>query len=134
MEDALKRTRSQESDQPRDICDRTFNLAVRIVKLCHYLDGKSSSSRVLSKQLLRAGTSIGANVEKARAGQSRADFISKNAIALKEAREARYRLRLIATAKAVSEARLAGLRAELEEVMKVLGAIIVASKRNATRK
>ena len=51
--------------------------------------------RTLSGQLLRAGTSVGANLEEAQAGQSRADFISKNAIALKEARETHYWLRLL---------------------------------------
>ena len=76
------------SDQRRgqDICDRTFAFAVRIVKLCRYLNKQPDIDRMLTKQLIRSGTSIGANVEEAQAGQSTPDFISKYAIALKEAR------------------------------------------------
>ena len=71
---------------PRDIRKRTFDLAIRMVKLCKHLEEEPGVGRTLSWQLLRSGTSIGANVEEAQAGQSKADFISKNAIALKEAR------------------------------------------------
>ena len=73
-----------------DIRMRTFDFAVRIVKLCRYLDEKPGASRTLSNQLLKAATSVGANIEEAQAGQSKLDFISKNAIALKEARETHY--------------------------------------------
>jgi len=68
----------------QDIRERTFQFAVRIVKLCQHLDQKPAVPRTLSNQLLKAGTSVGANVEEAQGGQSRSDFISKNAIALKE--------------------------------------------------
>ena len=77
-------------DRPVDICKRTFDFAARIVRLCNHLLGKPGVSRTLANQLLKAGTSVGANVQEAQAGQSRADFISKNAIALKEARETLY--------------------------------------------
>jgi four helix bundle protein len=86
-------------DRPVDIRKRTFDFAVRIVRLCNHLFGKPSVSRTLANQLLKAGTSVGANVEEAQAGQSRADFISKNAIALKEARETHYWLRLLVASK-----------------------------------
>lgn len=78
---------SKTPKTPKDIRERTFDFAVRIVKLCQHLDKKPGVPRTLSFQLLKAGTSVGANVEEAQAGQSRADFISKNSIALKEARE-----------------------------------------------
>ncbi|MBV9215085.1 MAG: four helix bundle protein [Acidobacteria bacterium] len=78
-----------------DITQRSFDFATRIVKLCRYLEKKSDVSRTLISQLLDAGTSVGANLEEAEAGQSRRDFVHKNAIALKEARETRYWLRLI---------------------------------------
>ena len=71
----------------RDICERTFRFALRIMKLCQQLEERRGVARTLGWQLLRSGTSIGANVEEAQAGQSKLDFISKNAIALKEARE-----------------------------------------------
>src|SRR5580765_6742473 len=78
-----------------DIRERAFAFAVRIVKLCQYLETHTNVSRNLIYQLLKAGTSIGANLEEAQGGQSKPDFISKNAIALKEARESNYWLRLI---------------------------------------
>src|SRR5262245_22263838 len=96
-----------------DICPRTFDFAVRIVKLCQYLSGRRGVSNILATQLLKAGTSIGANVEEARAGQSRADFISKNAVALKESRETNYLLRLLAASDIVPNKRLLDLRNEI---------------------
>ena len=112
----------------RDICQRTFDLALRVVKLCQYLDDKPGILRTLGKQLLRSGTSVGANVEEAQAAQSKADFISKMNIALKEARETHYWLRLLVASQLIQESRLLGLKAETEEVMKILGAIIASSK------
>jgi four helix bundle protein len=65
-----------------DIQERAFEFAIRIVKLCQHLDESPGVGRTLDRQLLRAGTSIGANMEEAAAGQSKADFISKCAISL----------------------------------------------------
>ena len=112
----------------KEIQNRTFEFAVRVVNLCRQLDEKPGAGRTLGRQLLRAGTSIGANVEEAQAGQSRADFVSKIAIALKEARETQYWLRLLAASKIVPPERLSDLQTEVEELMRVLGAIIVSSK------
>ena len=123
--------KSRETGQPADIRERTFDLSVRLVKLCRYLEDKPGVGRTLSWQLLRSGTSIGANVEEAQAGQSRADFISKNAIALKEARETDYWLRLLAAAQIVPQRRISELQKEVAEVQRILGAIIVTAKKNA---
>lgn len=120
-------------DRPVDICERTFDFAVRIVKLSNHLFGRSGVSKTLALQLLKAGTSIGANVEEGRAGQSRADFISKNAIALKEARETHYWLRLLVASKVVPEARIAGLRDEAEQLMRIIGSIVVSAKRASAK-
>ena len=114
--------------KPADIRERAFAFAVRVIRLCQHLDESPGVSRTVSKQLLRSGTSIGANLEEARAGQSRADFINKNAIALKEARETLYWLRLLTAANLVSETRVAELRAEAEELTLILAAIIVSAK------
>src|SRR5581483_4636197 len=116
------------NDSP-DIRKRTFDFAVRIVKLCQYLHDKPGVSRILSGQLLRAGTSIGANVEEAQAGQSRPDFISKYSIALKEARETQYWLRLLIATEIIPEARLVELLKEADELTRIIGAIIVSTKR-----
>lgn len=113
-----------------DICERTFSFAVRIVGLCRHLDGAPGVGRVLGKQLLRSGTSIGANIEEAQAGQSRADFISKTAIALKEARETSYWLRLLAATDILSREKLSPLQTEAKELTRVIAAIIVSAKRN----
>jgi len=86
---------------------------------------------VLSRQLLRAGTSIGANVEEAQGAQSRPDFISKNGIALKEARETHYWLRLLIASGEVQEQPIAPIRQEAGELMRILGAIVVSSRRNS---
>lgn len=84
---------------PKDIKERAFEFALRIVKLCQHLDKQPGVPRTIAYQLLKAGTSVGANIEEAQAGQNRPDFISKNSIALKEARECHYWLRLLIAAK-----------------------------------
>jgi four helix bundle protein len=114
---------------PRDLKQRAFEFALRIVKLCRHLDKQPGVPRTLAYQLLKAGTSVGANIEEAQAGQSRPDFISKNSIALKEARECHYWLRLLIAAKIMPEKRLAKLRDEAEELMRILGSIVIRTKR-----
>ena len=79
----------------RDIQERCFAFACRVVALNDELYTRGASARQIGSQLLRSGTSIGANVEEADAAQSRADFISKLTIGLKEARESLYWLRLL---------------------------------------
>jgi four helix bundle protein len=115
-----------------DIRERAFAFAVRIVKLCQALEERSVVSKTLIWQLLKAGTSVGANLEEAQAGQSRADFISKNSISLKEARESNYWLRVILASydlqeKLALEAR--ELRDEAREISLVVGSIIVTARR-----
>jgi four helix bundle protein len=83
---------------------------------------------VLGKQLLRSGTSIGANVEEAQAAQSVADFVAKMTIALKEARENRYWLLLLVEAELLPAQRLAEITNETEEIIKILFSIIQKAK------
>lgn len=118
------------TNTPKDIRERTFEFALRIVKLCNELNRKPGICRDISRQLLKAGTSVGANTEEAQAAQSKPDFISKNSIALKEARETHYWLRLLIAAKVMPEKRLAELRDEAEEIKRILGSIVVSAKRN----
>lgn len=82
--------------------EKSFQFAVRIVKLCRYLRDEKKEF-ILSKQLLRAGTSIGANIAESQQAQSRPDFISKLCIALKEASETNYWLRLLRATDYLSE-------------------------------
>jgi four helix bundle protein len=112
----------------RDIEKRTFDFAVRIIKLCQVLDEKSGVAKVLRKQLLRSGTSIGANIEEAQAGQSKADFIHKNSIALKEDRETYYWLKLLVASEILPPEKPGSIQNEAQELTRILGAILVQSK------
>ena len=118
----------KNGEQPRAIQERTFDFAVRVVKLCLHLDGRRGTAKVLGPQILRAGTSIGANVEEAQGGQSKADFISKMSIALKEARETHFRLRVLAAAEVLADKQLAPLIKEADEIQRIIGAIVVSAK------
>jgi four helix bundle protein len=124
----------EPKDKPPDIKERTFDFAVKIVRFCDELFELLTASRRLSYQLLDSGTSIGANVEEAQAGQSRADFISKYAISLKETRETIYWLRLLEASGQFTSERIQNLRREAEEIARIIGAIIVRAKKNDRRK
>ena len=120
-----------DAKKPVDVRERAFDFAVRIVKLCKYLEKNSGVSRNVIMQLLDAGTSVGANLEEAKAGQSTADFIHKNAIALKEARESNYWLRLILATETFKDDVRSGienLRDEAFVIAKILGKTIVNTK------
>ena len=114
-----------------DIRKRTFEFAVRIAKLCRKLDAKPGTSRILAGQLFRSGTSVGANAEEAQAAQSKADFISKNSISLKEARETHYWLRLLAATELLDDPEVAALTDEAEQLKRIFGAIIVSTKKGS---
>lgn len=107
-------------EKKRDILERTFRFSIRVVKLCQVLD----QQRTLSRQLLRSATSIGANVEEAKAGQSRADFFSKYYISCKEARETHYWLRLIAECEILPATRLTEITQECDERIAILTTIV----------
>jgi four helix bundle protein len=113
----------------RDLPERTFTFARRVVTLCQILDQKPGVSRTLANQLLRSGTSIGANVEEGQAGQSRADFVSKLSIACKEARETHYWLRLLSASEIVPEPRLAELLDEADQLIAILTTVIKKTRK-----
>jgi len=104
---------------------------MRIVRLCQTLDEHPGVARTLGRQLLRSGTSIGANVEEAQAGQSRADFTSKYSIASKEARETHYWLRLIASNEIVPQEQIQDLLEECNQLIAILTTIIKKTKQKA---
>ena len=111
-----------------NIQDKSFRFAVRIVNLCKLLRNDRSEF-VLSKQLLRSGTSIGANIAEAQQAQSTADFISKLNIALKEASETNYWLRLLNATKYITNTEFSSLIADCREIEKLLTSIIKSSKK-----
>ena len=91
---------------------------------------------VLSKQLLRAGTSIGANINEAQAGQSKADFISKMSISSKEARESKYWIKLLIKTDYlnINDKHTKSLQQDIEEIIKLLTSIVKSSRENANGK
>ena len=108
----------------KDIHDRAFRFACRVVKLYNTLSKRRGAVKPLLLQLLRAGTGVGSNLEEAEAGQSKADFVAKCRISLKEARESLYWLRVLATTEIVSPTRLASLIQEAREIVAILTTIV----------
>ena len=113
--------------------NETFQFAVDIVYHCQRLDAKAGVTRSLGRQLLRSGTSIGANVEEAQAAQSLADFVSKCSIALKEARETLYWLRLLDAGDHLANEDGKLLRQEADELSRLIGATIVRTKNSEVK-
>ena len=109
---------------PCIICDRAFEFAARIVKLCDAMASRGFSGRHIASQLIRCGTSIGANAEEAQEGQTKPDFIAKMFVSLKEARETRYWLRLIAACRPSLVHDVAPLLAECEQLVAILTTIL----------
>jgi four helix bundle protein len=107
---------------------KSFDFAKEIIELYKLL--YSGNEYVISKQLLRSGTSIGANVQEALAGQSKKDFIHKLSIALKEARETRYWL-LFLKETTITDIDIKPYLDKLEELIKILSSIILTSKNNS---
>ncbi len=107
--------------------EKSFDFAVRVVNLNRYLS-EHKNEYVLSKQLLRSGTSIGANVAEAQQAQSSADFLSKRNIALKEASETKYWLRLLKSTNYFSEVETNSILSECVEIEKLLYSIVKTSK------
>ena len=116
-------------NEPQDISERTSAFAIRIIKLYRHIQ-KDSVGRILGKQLLRSGTSVGANVHEAQGAQSRADFISKMSIAQKECLETRYWLHLFLESKILSKTQLGDLQDETTQLIKIISSILIASKKN----
>ena len=104
------------------IVEKSFEFAVRIVNLCKFLRSEHHEY-ILSKQIMRSGTSIGANVSEAQRGQSRADFAAKMNIALKEANETQYWLKLLYHTDYISQVQYQSLNKDLAEVLSLLTAI-----------
>lgn len=111
-----------------DLPDRTFAFAERILRLCLFLEQNGLVSTTLATQLLRSGTSVGANVEEAGSAESRKDFIHKYAIACKEARESHYWLRLLVASELITKERLDPLITEANELIAILTTIIKKSR------
>lgn len=109
------------------IVDKSKNFALRIIKLYKYLCAEKNEY-VLSKQLLRSGTSIGANIKEAIRGQSKADFVFKLNISLKEASETEYWIELLYESEYITKSQFESIHTDCVEIIKILTSIINSSK------
>lgn len=103
------------------VLEKSFKFALRVIKLHQFLSAKKEF--VISKQLLKSGTSVVANLEEAMGGFSERDFLAKVSIAYKEARETRLWLRLLKDSGIISETRIASILQECEEIVRILAQI-----------
>lgn len=117
--------------EANNVLTKAFEFAVRVIKLYQYLS-KEHKEFVLSKQLLRCGTSIGANINEAQAGQSKADFVAKMSIASKESREAKYWLELLCVTGYLdsTQPHVTSLLHQSEELIKILTSIVKKAQRH----
>jgi len=109
------------------VAQKAFDFSVRIVKLCRYLKTKGVEQS-LRNQLLRCGTSIGANIEEATAAQSKKDFIAKLSISLKECRECRYWLKLLHACDDLEKRHYEDIDNDAMQLQKILSSIILTCK------
>ncbi|MBR4646967.1 MAG: four helix bundle protein [Bacteroidales bacterium] len=112
--------------------DKSLAFAKRIAKLYRFLVDKKKET-IMSKQILRSGTSIGANIREGLFGQSRKDFISKMNIALKEAGETDYWLEILYSAEYLTEMEYKSLKNDNDELIKMLSSIIKTTKENTPK-
>ena len=109
--------------------EKSFEFAVRVVNLCKYLT-QEKKEYILSKQLLRSGTSIGANITEAQRGQSKADFAAKMNIALKEAYETEYWIRLLFRTEYLKLMEYESIHNEILELISILMSICKTANNN----
>ena len=110
------------------IQEKSFRFAVRIVNLCRYIQNEHNEF-ILTKQLLKSGTSIGANVSEFQQAQSRSDFISKLNISLKEAYETNYWLRLLHETNFLTSEEFQSIIADCNELERLLISIVKTTKK-----
>ncbi len=111
-----------KSEKENIVVTKSYAFALKIVEMHKYLV-EHKKEYTLSKQLLRSGTSIGANIEEAQGGQSRKDFFAKLTIAYKEARETKYWLRLMRNTNYLVDKKSEALIYDCEELLRIIGSI-----------
>ena len=109
------------------IKEKTFAFGIRIVKLCKYLD-ETKREFILTNQLKRSGTAVGAMVMEAEHAESKKDFIHKMTIALKEANESIYWIQMLKAGEYISQKEFDSIHYDCEEIIKILAAIVKSSK------
>ena len=112
------------------VMDKSYTFAIRCVKLFRYLSAEQREY-VLSKQVLRSGTAIGALLREAKFAQSRADFVNKNSIALKEANETDYWIDLLYDTAYIDQRMYDDIKKDIQEIISLLVSIVKSSKANS---
>ncbi|KAB7731940.1 four helix bundle protein [Rudanella paleaurantiibacter] len=121
---------SEYISKPNTILDKSFAFAVRVIKLYRWLYKQHPEIAPLAKQILRSGTSIGANAEEADAAFTKKEFASKLGISLKESRETKYWLRLFYATEYIDEQMFVSMRGDNDELMRLLTAILKTTREN----
>ena len=114
------------------LADKSIDFAIRIVNCYKYLT-EEKNEYIFSKQLLRSGTSIGANIHEGIEAQSKSDFISKLSISLKEASETSYWFKVLFRTGAITESMYSSLHKDLDEIIRILIASIKTTKQNISK-
>jgi len=127
MVDTAHHLGTEQAQPPFDICERTFLFAVRVTKLVKRFP-RTLDAIEIGRQLLRAATSVGANVEEAHGAESQRDFVHKMGIACKEARETRYWLRLV-NATLLDDTQVKVLLQESDELVRILSTIVTKARK-----
>jgi four helix bundle protein len=131
MENEERRTQNRSMQRANDLLDRTKKFALAAIKFCERLP-KDETSRVIGRQLLRSGTSVGANYRAAHRAKSAPDFISKMGTVLEEVDESAYWIELLEEAGKVASATAAPLHSEATELVAITIASINTARRNRT--
>ncbi|MEK7757259.1 MAG: four helix bundle protein [Planctomycetota bacterium] len=118
--------------RPRDIEERTFRFGVRVVRAAGALP-RTAAGAVLARQVIRSGTSVGANIQEAQGSPSKRDFVWRMNIARSEARETLYWIRLISESEMIPKARLKELESEANQIVSILTAIVKKSRSSEVR-
>jgi len=118
-----------DRQKPRDIRERSFQFALRVVGLYQHLERQGGAGRIIGAQLLRSATSVGASVEEARTGSSRKEYVYRFDLAQRQAKESLYWLRLLAESGVVPAGGLHGLITEADELIAIITTICVRTKR-----
>jgi len=120
-----------DRDVPYDICERTFLFAVRVIQAVRRLP-QDAATRIVTHQLVKAATSVGANMDEAEGAELPRDFIHKTGIARKEARESRYWLRVVRAA-ILDDDVFGELEQESDELVRILSTMIANAQKSQIR-
>jgi len=122
--------KAEVEGKPKGIRERAFQFALRVIGLYQYLERRGGAGRIIGTQLLRSATSVGANIEEARAGCSRKEYAYRFDLAQREAKESLYWLRLLNESGLVPGARLEPLMTETDELIAIITTICVKTRRS----